>query len=106
MKNLTALSMKLLSNSKTSNRFIGVNSSSRFQVSMLDDWILDQSKPSTTNDTVLNQSNDTVLHRSEIGSTIVWVCGPPGFGQSCRSSLVQEKNFRINQIFILGVDDR
>ena len=98
IKDLTDLSMKLQSNSKTSNRFFGVNSSSRFQVSMLVDWIHDQSKPSTT--------NDTVLHRSEIGRTIVWVCGPPGFGQSCRSSLVREKNFRVNQIFILGVDDR
>jgi hypothetical protein len=105
-RDLNDLSMKLQSNSKTSNRFIGVNSTSRFQVSMLDDWIHDQSKPSGPNDTVLHQSNDTVLHRSEIGRTIVWVCGPPGFGQSCRSSLVKEKNFRMNQIFILGVDDR
>jgi hypothetical protein len=96
IKDLTDLSMK--SDSKASNRFIGVNSSSRFQVSMLDDWIREKSKPSSP--------NDTVLHRSEIDRTIVWVCGPPGFGQSCRSLLVKEKNFRVNQIFILGVDDR
>ena len=99
IKDLTDLSLKLKSDNMSSNRFMSINCSSRFQSNMLDKWLYDKSAPLSDND-------DTITHRSEIDRTIVWICGPPGFGQSCRSMLVKEKKFRIRQIFVLGVDDR
>ena len=98
IKDLTDLSLKLKSDNMSSTRFTSMNLSSRFQSNMLDDWLYDKSKPLS--------DNDTVIHRSEIDRTIVWICGPPGFGKSCKSMLVKEKKFRIRQIFVLGVDDR
>ena len=100
IKELTDLSLKLKSDNMSSNRFMSMNCSSRFQSNMLDNWLYEKSKPLSDND------DDTVTHRSEIDRTIVWICGPPGFGRSCRSMLVKEKKFRIRQIFVLGVDDR
>ena len=79
-------------------RFIGVNSRERFSLSMLDSWIQIPSEPTRTNTSaVLTAATERM---------IVWICGPPGFGEECRSALVKGKGFLRDQIFVLGIDDR
>lgn len=79
-------------------RFVGVNQRERFALSMLDSWIQDPLKSKRTDaSAVLAAATDRM---------IVWVCGPPGFGEQCRSALVKGKGFHREQIFVLGADDR
>jgi NAD(P)H-flavin reductase len=78
-------------------RFEGINSRKRFQTSMLDSWIQDP---------IEQVSKDTSAVRTAADSTIVWICGPPGFGEECRIALMAQKGFHREQIFMLGIEDR
>jgi hypothetical protein len=78
------LSTKSVDETKTDvgkSRFIGVNSRERFALSMLDSWFQDPpaSKHADTL-AVLTVATERM---------IVWICGPPGFGEECRSALVK-----------------
>jgi NAD(P)H-flavin reductase len=79
------------------SRFEGVNSRERFQTSMLDSWIPDPTG---------QVSKDSSAVRTPARSTIVWICGPPGFGEDCRIALMAQKGFHRDQIFMLGIEDR
>jgi Oxidoreductase FAD-binding domain len=78
-------------------RFEGINFCKRFNISMLDSWIQDLTVP---------VSKDTSAVRTAADSTIVWICGPPGFGESCCVALMAHKGLQRDQIFILGIEDR
>lgn len=87
------------------NRFIGTNTRSKFDVSMLESWIRYPSVPART--------GPSAVRTCGTDNMVVWICGPPGFGESCRSALtktsVETKAkglFHSDQIFVLGVDDR
>lgn len=95
------LSTKSAADTKTDlgkDRFIGVNTHERFTLSMLDSWV--QNPPVST-----RKGSPAVL-TAITDRMIVWICGPPGFGEECRSALVKGKGFHRDQIFVLGIDDR
>jgi NAD(P)H-flavin reductase len=79
------------------DRFEAINSRKRFQTSMLDSWIQDPTE---------QVSKDSSAVRTPAHSTIVWICGPPGFGEDCRIALMAQKGFHRDQIFMLGIEDR
>lgn len=78
-------------------RFQGINSRERFQTSMLDSWIQDPSR---------RFSKDASAERTATDNMVVWICGPPGFGEKCRTALIVQKGFYRDQIFMLGIEDR
>ena len=103
----------------TDDRFDSINIETRFLKSMLELWIY--SDPSSTmikdnpfQTIAVKQSFD--VRRRVTDDTIVWICGPPGFGESIRTLLTnkctnsdsnsRQYSFLKEQIFVIGVDDR
>ena len=104
------------------NRFESTNFETRFTKSMLQSWIyerfssVDTVDNNCTGNSAVKQSDNFQMSKTK--NTIVWICGPPGFGENTRTLLTKKyssnnsgdhKNsysFLREQIFVFGVDDR
>ena len=104
------------------NRFESMNFETRFSKSMLHSWIYQSTSSVAKKDNNCSgsgagkQSDNFSMSKTE--DTIVWICGPPGFGENTRTILTKKcssnnrgdngKSFSFlkEQIFVFGVDDR